>query len=159
MKTRLEESHMEAKKENLTLSSERSELNSRCKRLQNEIKDLVTKLEINDAVIKDTEKKLIQATAEKRDYEILLDKLSKCIPNVEAQQIINEMLRLQKELHSALRSKEANDNILKNNPEELKQETIELATMRSTQINSQCDKLAKDIGKSIYKIRLLKIAA
>lgn len=75
------------------------------------------------------------------------------IQNVEAQKLISEIIRLQKELHVAIRNKETSDELLKNKPDNLQGETLALENKRNDQLNLQCERLKLEIGKILCYLR------
>ena len=88
-------------------------------RLPKELHEAVTRAESNAMLIVSLEQKLKQLLVEKQDYETIIMKLYSTVASSEAQKMIRELLTTQKDLHTALRDKLANEQILARKTTEL----------------------------------------
>lgn len=129
-----------SEEERAKLNDTIAELIERNRKLQDELRDYKATAENGMAIIKELERRAVQANSEKHDLELLLARINSCLTNGEMQKTVADMLKLQRELHSISEEKDKVEERLKSLPNINDQQRI-------IQLNAQGEKIKLQLGK------------
>ena len=124
-----------------------NELTLKNNKLQSDLKDWITTAENNMSLVKTLQNKAKQANSEKHDFELLLARINSSIRNPNMQNVIANLIKTQRELHTALEEESRMKESMENS-----QSGLNLSERQKlSQLTGQCDRLKSQIGTvSIY---------